>query len=121
MRVEVDEFGNAGGVVLPARICSIDMQRGGRCAVKCKVHERTRDVELLVDDLGRRGLEMKPGFSGKHSECTTQAENMALRELGKERGSSAWITTHTAKTRSEKDRTNTAWNGSMQTLAHSHE
>lgn len=49
MGVEVGHFWNAGRI-LPTRIGGIDIQHTRRC-VKCKVHEWTRDIELLVDNL----------------------------------------------------------------------
>ena len=52
LRVEVGHFWNASGVYLPARVHSSDVQDAGG-AVECKVLKRTRDVELLVDDLCR--------------------------------------------------------------------
>lgn len=48
--VEVGHFGNAGRILLSTGISGTDIQHTG-CGIERKVHERTRDIELLVDDL----------------------------------------------------------------------
>lgn len=48
--VEVGHFGYACGVLLPTGIGGVQVLANGS-GIECKVHKRTGDSELLVDNL----------------------------------------------------------------------
>lgn len=107
--VEVGHLGNTRRIQLSAVDGGTDVQLV-TSAVVGKVHERTGDVELLVDDL--RGAQRRGVFKPKPKAvgCSYDADRQKIchresqRRKKRGRESNEWITAHAAETGSEKSR-----------------